>query len=98
MICSGRIVTTDGTIGIAVTGTLSAPALRRMFATMPTGTWELACHPGYNDADLYRVQTRLRASREIEMLALMTEIPQLLKNHSQVQLIHYGSEHRGKAS
>ena len=31
---------------------------------------ELVTHPGYNDADLDKVRTRLRASREIERDAL----------------------------
>jgi len=82
--------TTSGTIGIAVTGTLTAASLRAMFAAMPPGTWELVCHPGYNDADLDRVRTRLRSSRETERIALLTEIPQLIKNHSRIELIHYG--------
>ena len=38
---------------------------------MPEGTWELVCHPGYNDEELAGVRTRLRASREVEMNALM---------------------------
>ena len=44
---------------------------------IPAGTWELVTHPGYNDADLARVRTRLRASRDIERLALaaIPEIP-----------------------
>jgi predicted glycoside hydrolase/deacetylase ChbG (UPF0249 family) len=82
--------TTDGTIGIAVTGTLTAAALRRMFETMPPGTWELVCHPGYNDADLDRIRTRLRASRETELRALLSEIPQLIKKLPDVEIINYG--------
>ena len=44
---------------------------------LPAGTWELVTHPGYNDADLARVRTRLRASRDIERLALaaIPEVP-----------------------
>jgi predicted glycoside hydrolase/deacetylase ChbG (UPF0249 family) len=30
----------------------------------------LVCHPGYNDADLQAVQTRLRAAREEELRIL----------------------------
>ena len=39
-------------------------------ATLPAGTLELVTHPGYNDADLARVRTRLRDSRETERAAL----------------------------
>ncbi len=44
---------------------------------MPAGTWELVTHPGYNDADLARVRTRLRASRDVERqaLAVIKEFP-----------------------
>jgi len=89
-IMNASIHTTDGTIGITTTGRLNAAALQKMFHTMPSGTWELVCHPGYNDADLDQIHTRLRASREIEYHALLKEIPQLIKNHSNLELINYG--------
>ena len=41
---------------------------------MPEGLWELVCHPGYNDADLDLIKTRLRAHREMEYTALLIEI------------------------
>jgi hypothetical protein len=46
---------------------------------MPEGTWELVTHPGYNDAGLGQIRTRLRASREIEREALIAvrEFPQI---------------------
>lgn len=62
--------TTDGTVAIAATGALDAPGLRSLLEKLPAGTWELVTHPGYNDADLNRVRTRLRSSRQIEMEAL----------------------------
>jgi chitin disaccharide deacetylase len=62
--------TTDGTVAIAATGALDQAALVSLVRNMPDGTWELVTHPGYNDADLARVRTRLRASREIELAAL----------------------------
>jgi len=69
--------TTDGTIAMAGTGTLDAKALGSLLRQIPAGTWELVTHPGYNDADLVRVRTRLRASRDIERLALaaIPEVP-----------------------
>ncbi len=63
--------TTDGSLGVATTGTLDEPSLRAMLQRMPHGTWELVCHPGYNDGDLAAVRTRLRESREVEMRALL---------------------------
>jgi predicted glycoside hydrolase/deacetylase ChbG (UPF0249 family) len=63
--------TTDGTIAVVGTGVLNAATVRFLLERLPNGTWELVTHPGYNDADLARVRTRLRASREVEREALL---------------------------
>jgi hopanoid biosynthesis associated protein HpnK len=62
--------TTDGAIAVVGTGTLDASTVRALLAHLPAGTWELVTHPGYNDADLDRIRTRLRAAREVERNAL----------------------------
>lgn len=69
--------TSDGTIAMAGTGSLNAETLRALLERLPEGTWELVTHPGYNDADLARVHTRLRASRDLERVALtaIREVP-----------------------
>jgi len=64
------IFTPDGTLAIVATGTLNEHLLRLMIDNLPEGTWELVCHPGYNDADLQAVRTRLRAAREEELRIL----------------------------
>jgi predicted glycoside hydrolase/deacetylase ChbG (UPF0249 family) len=71
--------TTSGTIGVSGTGALDTVILHRLLDRVPSGTWELVTHPGYNDADLARVRTRLRASRDIEREALpvLREFPAL---------------------
>ncbi|HZY63905.1 MAG TPA: ChbG/HpnK family deacetylase [Edaphobacter sp.] len=89
-LCSGFISTTDGTIGISATGHLNSASLHKTLHAMPEGTWELVCHPGYNDASLDAVATRLRAAREVERLALTEEIPGLLRTLPGLELIHYG--------
>ncbi len=61
---------TEGTIAVAGTGTFDAGTVRALLGEMPEGTWELVTHPGYNDADLEKVRTRLRDSRDTERLAL----------------------------
>ncbi len=63
-------VTTDGTIAMAGTGMLDAPTLRSLLRQLPSGTWELVTHPGYNDESLAQVRTRLRASRDVERRSL----------------------------
>ena len=67
----GTVLTTQGTIGISATGRLNESTLRQIIAALPDGTWELVCHPGYNDRDLDAVTTRLRETREIEREALL---------------------------
>lgn len=62
--------TTDGAIGVLATGTLNAPTVNSLLRALPPGTWELVSHPGYNDADLARANTRLLASRDTERKAL----------------------------
>ena len=64
------ISTPDGTLAIVATGALNERLLRLMVENLPEGTWELVCHPGYNDADLQGIRTRLRASREQELRIL----------------------------
>jgi predicted glycoside hydrolase/deacetylase ChbG (UPF0249 family) len=88
----GRILTTDGTIAISATGQFDGATLAQLLAALPPeGTYELCCHPGYNDTDLDRVRTRLRAHRDIERQALLTEIPRVLAQPNAPTLIHYGS-------
>jgi predicted glycoside hydrolase/deacetylase ChbG (UPF0249 family) len=70
IIAEEGFTTTEGTVAVAGTGILDAATLRCLLKEMPTGTWELVTHPGYNDADLAGVPTRLRASRDVERLAL----------------------------
>jgi hypothetical protein len=62
--------TTGGAIGVLATGTLDASTVRSLLKNLPPGTWELVTHPGYNDPDLVRVNTRLKESRETERSAL----------------------------
>jgi hopanoid biosynthesis associated protein HpnK len=63
--------TTDGALAVLATGTLDAKTVRSLFESIPPGTWELVTHPGYNDTELARLQTRLKESRETELQALM---------------------------
>ena len=86
---NGSILTTDGTAGIAATGRLDATTLRLMLSALPEGTWEIVCHPGYNDVDLGRVRTRLRAHRDVERKALLQVVPEMLATPGGPTLINY---------
>lgn len=86
---SGAVRTTDGTLGISATGHLNPTTLAAILNAMPSGTWELVCHPGYNDSDLDAITTRLRQTREIERQALLTAFAQQSPNPIALQLINY---------
>jgi chitin disaccharide deacetylase len=89
---NARVLTTDGTIGITATGSLYSQTLREILNAMPAeGTFELCCHPGYNDRDLDRITTRLRNHRDVERNALLTELPRIALQPNAPQLINYGN-------
>jgi chitin disaccharide deacetylase len=86
-----QVLTTNGTIGISATGDLNNKTLTETLNALPSeGTFELCCHPGYNDRELDSVVTRLRISRDIEREALLSVIPQLTSQPNAPQLMHYG--------
>jgi hopanoid biosynthesis associated protein HpnK len=83
------MASTDGTVGIAVTGLLDQQKLLRILEALPEGTWELVCHPGYSDADLQSAGTRLTQSREIELAALTSEATKETLVRRKIELISY---------
>jgi chitin disaccharide deacetylase len=82
-------VTPDGTLGIEVTGVLDETLFLAIAASIPDGTWEFVCHPGYNDADLRTANTRLRASRETELSVLTLPAARALLSREGIDLISY---------
>ena len=83
------IATTDGTLAIVATGTLNDRLLRLMVENLPEGTWELVCHPGYNDADLQGIQTRLRESHEQELRILTSQSTRDLLAANGVEMVSF---------
>jgi hopanoid biosynthesis associated protein HpnK len=79
----------DGTLGIVGTGAMDEGLLRSILSDLPDGTWEFVCHPGYNDADLQRVQTRLRESRAQELRILTCAETRELVTEAGIELISY---------
>ena len=99
------LLTPDGVIGVIETGSRIDPKegdsvdsksdssygslLRQTLANLPTGTWELVCHPGYNDADLQAAGTRLLDSRDEERRLLTSpELRQFLAEQN-IRIIGY---------
>jgi chitin disaccharide deacetylase len=83
------MATPDGTLGIVVTGSLDEKLFRAIAAIIPEGTWEFVCHPGYNDADLSKANTRLRESRETELNVLTLPAARQLLEERGIELISY---------
>jgi predicted glycoside hydrolase/deacetylase ChbG (UPF0249 family) len=91
------VLTPDGVVGVIETGSLESHGdssgysslLRQTLANLPEGTWELVCHPGYNDADLRASHTRLLDSREEERRLLTSaELRQFLEEQK-IRVISY---------
>lgn len=81
--------TTDGTLGIEVTGTLDETLFHAIAESIPEGTWEFVCHPGYNDSELQKAHTRLRESRETELRVLTLAAARRILAQRGIQLISY---------
>ena len=84
------ISTTDYFCGIAQTGELTREGVTQFVKSLPDGTTELMCHPGYADAALQKSPTRLQDSRQAELEILTdTGIRNLVASLG-IRLIDYG--------
>jgi predicted glycoside hydrolase/deacetylase ChbG (UPF0249 family) len=81
--------TTDGSLGVLATGVLDMKLFTAIVESVPEGTWEFVCHPGYNDAELDQVHTRLRQSREQELSLLTSPEARELLQRRGIELISY---------
>jgi hopanoid biosynthesis associated protein HpnK len=81
--------TPDGTLGIVNTGALDESLFHSILRSLPHGTWEFVCHPGYNDSELQKVQTRLRESRAQELRILASQKSREVAMEAGIDLISY---------
>jgi hopanoid biosynthesis associated protein HpnK len=88
--------TPDGTLGIEVTGALDETLFRAIAQSIPEGTWEFVCHPGYNDAELRASRTRLRESRETELRVLTLPAAKQVLSDYGIELISYYDLNSGR--
>jgi hopanoid biosynthesis associated protein HpnK len=73
LVSNATMVTPDGSFGVISTGALDLDLFHAIVSSIPDGTWEFVCHPGYIDPELGRICTRLRESREKELQVLTSE-------------------------
>ncbi len=83
------LATPDGIVGVIETGSLDGSLLCEALADLPEGTWELVCHPGYDDRDLRASHTRLLASRDQERQLLTSPELHEFLNARDIRLIGY---------
>jgi hopanoid biosynthesis associated protein HpnK len=84
------ISTADYFCGIAQTGEMTREGVARLLRSLPEGTTELMCHPGYADEDLQNTATRLQGSRQTE-LEILTDVGiRNLVASQGIRLIDYG--------
>jgi hopanoid biosynthesis associated protein HpnK len=85
------VKTPDFFFGVARTGFWTKRWLIDLIERLPAGASELMCHPGYEDAELGGVKTRLRASRTNE-LRLLTDPDVVAKlKENGVNLINFSA-------
>jgi hopanoid biosynthesis associated protein HpnK len=83
------MISPDGAVGIATTGALNEKLFRALIENLPDGTWEFVSHPGYNDAELQTVGTRLRESRIQELHILTSTAARDILESNNIELISY---------
>ncbi len=84
------IVAADHFCGIAQTGVLTREGVERLLESLPEGTTEFMCHPGYLDGELQQSPTRLQASRQMELEILTDTGVRKLVATKGIRLINYG--------
>jgi len=83
------MATPDGTLGVVVTGLMDERLFAGILERIPEGTWELVCHPGYDDGDLAQAGTRLRASRVKELELLTSPAARAILEKHEIKLLSY---------
>jgi chitin disaccharide deacetylase len=76
--------------GFQITGHFRTDELVRLLESLPEGSTELMCHPGYCTAALRGARTRLRESRERELEALTAKETRAALERKGIELMGYG--------
>ena len=80
---------TDHFAGFQITGRYNAAELSQLIRALPEGSTEFMCHPGFCGDELRTARTRLKESRERELLALTSPEVRVALAESGVELANY---------
>ncbi len=82
--------TTDHFAGFQITGQFTASGVAELIRSLPDGSTEFMCHPGFCGGELLAASTRLKESREAELRALTSPEARSALLESGVALARYG--------
>lgn len=91
------VQTTDHFTGFRLTGKLNESSFLRALQSLPEGTTEFMCHPGFLMEDLQGAPTRLKHERVSELEALISPHARDVLNAAKVELTSFrdlASQHR----
>ena len=88
-LAAAGVAAPDYFYGVSSTGYLDRATLSDVLHDVPEGVSELMCHPGYVDATLERVSTRLLRQRETEFEAVASPEFRELAAQLGIQLVSY---------
>jgi chitin disaccharide deacetylase len=88
-LAASRLLLTPRFVGRAMTGVMTADLLAAALRTLVAGYTELMVHPGYVDAPLREMSTRLLASREAEVAVLTSLAIARLVRDEHVRLVSH---------
>ena len=88
-IAEAGLIAPDGCLGVVATGGLDVALFESILDSIPPGTWEFVCHPGYADSDLDKIRTRLKQSRVKELKILTSVDARKAIERRGIQLISY---------
>jgi len=80
---------TDHFAGFQITGNYDAAALVSLIRALPEGSTEFMCHPGCCGDELRAAHTRLKESREQELLALTSPLVRAALEQEKVHLVGF---------
>jgi len=88
-LAAAGVATPDYFYGVSSTGYLDRDSLAGVLLDVPEGVSELMCHPGYVDATLEQVSTRLLRQREVELDAVSDPAFRIRAGELGIQLVNY---------